>query len=114
MGIGALNFIRRDKSQFPMKSAVDVRTFSSHWVASPGVFERDIFRYGLAVLSVAIALGVKLILVTFNFPYPLSTSFLVAIAITFWYGEQGPAFFLFSSRLSHSLSSFCPIRLTIE
>jgi PAS domain S-box-containing protein len=93
LGIGALNFIRRDKSQFPMKSAVDVRTFSSHWVASPGVFERDIFRYGLAVLSVAIALGVKLILVTFNFPYPLSTSFLVAIAITFWYGGTGPGIF---------------------
>ena len=29
-----------------------------HSVASPGVFERIVFRYGLAVLSVAIALGV--------------------------------------------------------
>jgi PAS domain S-box-containing protein len=90
LGIGALNFIRRDKSQFPMKSAVDVRTFSSHSVASPGVFERDIFRYGLAVLSVAIALGIKLILLYFDFPYPLTTSFLLAIAITFWYAGTGP------------------------
>src|SRR5882724_3888648 len=73
-----------------MKSAVDVGTFSFHSVASPGVFERVIFRYGLAVLSVAIALGIKLILLDFNFPYPLSTSFLLAIAITFWYAGTGP------------------------
>src|SRR2546425_1845369 len=61
-----------------------------HSVASTGVFERIVFRYGLAVLSVAIALGVKLILLHFNFPYPLSTSFLLAIAITFWYAGTGP------------------------
>src|SRR5438876_1118683 len=61
-----------------------------HSVASPGVFERIVFRYGLAVLSVAIALSVKLILLHFNFPYPLSTSFLLAIAITFWYAGTGP------------------------
>ena len=61
-----------------------------HSVASTGVFERFVFRYGLAVLSFAIALGVKLILLHFNFPYPLSTSFLLAIAITFWYAGTGP------------------------
>jgi PAS domain S-box-containing protein len=61
-----------------------------HPVASPGVFERIVFRYGLAVLSVAIALSVKLILLHFNFSYPLSTSFLLAIAITFWYAGTGP------------------------
>src|SRR5207247_11167114 len=61
-----------------------------HSVTSPGVFERIVFRYGLAVFSVAIALGVKLILLRFNFPYPLSTSFLLAIAITFWYAGTGP------------------------
>src|SRR5947209_7118693 len=61
-----------------------------HSVASPGVFERIVFRYGLAVLSVAIALGVKLILLHFDFSYPLRTSFLLAIAITFWYAGTGP------------------------
>jgi PAS domain S-box-containing protein len=61
-----------------------------HSVESPDVFERIVFRYGLAALSVAIALGVKLILLHFNFPYPLSTSFLLAIAITFWYAGTGP------------------------
>jgi K+-sensing histidine kinase KdpD len=54
------------------------------------VFERAIFRYGLAVLSVALALGIKLLLLRLNFPYPLSTSFLAAIAITFWYAGTGP------------------------
>ena len=73
-----------------MKSAVDLGTFRFHSVALPGVSERIVFRYGLAVLSVAIALGVKLILLHFNFPYPLSTSFLLAIAITFWYAGTGP------------------------
>ena len=61
-----------------------------HSVTSPSVFERIVFRYGLAVLSVAIALGVKLILLHFDFSYPLSTSFLLAIAITFWYAGTGP------------------------
>ena len=54
------------------------------------VFERAIFRYGLAVLSVALALGIKLLLLRLNFSYPLSTSFLAAIAITFWYAGTGP------------------------
>ena len=81
-----LSQTRRDESQLPMKSAVDVGTFSSHSVA----FERAVFRYGLAVFSVVIALGIKLILLHFNFPYPITTSFLLAVAITFWYAGTGP------------------------
>ena len=54
------------------------------------VFERAIFRYGLAILSVALALGIKLLLLRLNLSYPLSTSFLAAIAITFWYAGTGP------------------------
>jgi len=73
-----------------MKSTVDVETFSFHSVASSDVFERAIFRYGLAVFSVVIALGIKLLLLHFNFAYPLSTSFLLAIAITFWYAGTAP------------------------
>jgi C4-dicarboxylate-specific signal transduction histidine kinase len=49
-----------------------------------------VFRYGLAVLAVAIALGIKLILLHFNLPYPLSSSFLAAIAVAFWFGGTGP------------------------
>src|SRR6267142_5829475 len=50
----------------------------------------SVFRYGLAVLAVAIALGIKLILLHFNVPYPLSSSFLAAIAVVFWFGGTGP------------------------
>ena len=49
-----------------------------------------VYRYGLAVLSVAVALGIKLILLHFNLPYPLSSAFLAAIAIAFWFGGTGP------------------------
>ena len=56
-------------------------------------FEHAIFRYGLAVLSVALALGIKLLLLRLNFLYPLSTSFLAAIAVTFWYAGTGPGIF---------------------
>lgn len=48
------------------------------------------YRYGLAVLSVAAALGIKLVLLYFNFPYPVSGSFLAAIAVAFWFGGNGP------------------------
>src|SRR6266481_5532801 len=54
------------------------------------VFEHIIFRYGLAMFSVALALGIKLLLLRLDFPYPLSTTFLAAIAITFWYAGTGP------------------------
>jgi C4-dicarboxylate-specific signal transduction histidine kinase len=36
------------------------------------------------------ALAIKLILLHFNFPYPLSSSFLAAIAVAFWFGGTGP------------------------
>jgi K+-sensing histidine kinase KdpD len=63
---------------------------SSAPVTSHRVFEHAVFRYGLAVLSVAAALAIKLILQHFNVGYPLSSSFLAAIAIAFWYGGTGP------------------------
>ncbi len=71
----------------------DVRNLAaidSETRVSDRVFDHPVFRYGLAVLSVALALGTKLLLVRLNFPYPLSTSFLAAIAITFWYAGIGP------------------------
>jgi len=51
-----------------MKSAVDVgTTFSFQSVAPHRAFKRTIVRYEFAVLSVAIALGIKLILLHFNY-----------------------------------------------
>ena len=52
--------------------------------------QRKTFGYVLAVVSVAAALGVKLILQHFDVGYPVSASFLAAIAIAFWYGGTGP------------------------
>jgi hypothetical protein len=63
---------------------------SSEPVISHRVFEHAIFRHGLAVPFVAAALGIKLSLQYFNVGYPLSSSFLAAIAIAFWYGGAGP------------------------
>lgn len=60
----------------------------SQWFMQP--VRSPVSRYGLAIIAVAIALGIKLILLYFDVPYPLSSSFLAAIAITFWYAGNGP------------------------
>jgi PAS domain S-box-containing protein len=52
-----------------------------------------ILRYGLAVVSVAIALGVALLLNRYNFRGLADPLFLLAIAITSWYAGLGPAIF---------------------
>jgi C4-dicarboxylate-specific signal transduction histidine kinase len=49
-----------------------------------------VYRYGMAVLAVAMALGIKLALLHFGVTYPLSSSFLAAIAVAFWFGGTGP------------------------
>lgn len=48
------------------------------------------YRYGLAMLACAVALGIKLLLLRFGVSYPLSSSFLAAIAVAFWFGGTGP------------------------
>ncbi|HEU5312893.1 MAG TPA: GAF domain-containing protein, partial [Candidatus Udaeobacter sp.] len=73
-----------------MKSAVNVRAFGFQSVASTRASKHEILRYGLAVLSVAAALAIKLVLRQFQVEYPISTTFLAAIAITFWYAGTGP------------------------
>src|SRR5882724_13354610 len=81
---------------FVMKSralaglAADRRTTGAEPRGWLSLLEHPSFRYGLAVLCVAAALGIKLILQKFNVGYPLSSSFLAAIAISFWYGGTGP------------------------
>jgi signal transduction histidine kinase len=70
--------------------ATDPRTTGAQAVEWRSLLEHSFFRYGLAVLSVAAALGIKLTLQKFNVGYPLSASFLAAIAISFWYGGTGP------------------------
>jgi K+-sensing histidine kinase KdpD len=65
-------------------------TDSFQLATSRPAFQRAAFGYSVAVLSVGAALALKLILQDFNVGYPLSSSFLAAIAIAFWYGGTGP------------------------
>ena len=58
-------------------------------------------RYGLAVLSVGVALGAALLLQHFHFRDAAVPLLLLAVAITSWYGGPGPAV------LAVVLSSMC-------
>lgn len=68
----------------------DFRTGKVRAITSRPDFQRIAFGYSLAVFSVGAALAVKLTALHFNFPYPVSSSFLAAIAIVFWFGGTGP------------------------
>jgi C4-dicarboxylate-specific signal transduction histidine kinase len=50
----------------------------------------DVLHYGIALVSVAAALGLTRIFVHFDLPQPFTALALSAIAITFWYGGTGP------------------------
>ena len=50
-----------------------------------------LLRYGLAALSVSVALGGSLLLERFHFRNVADPLFLLAIAITVWYAGIGPA-----------------------
>ena len=52
-----------------------------------------VLRYGLAALSVSVALGAALLLERFHFRNVADPLFLVAIAVTVWYAGIGPAIF---------------------
>src|SRR5260370_41005100 len=47
-------------------------------------------RYGLALVSLAVALGLAQTFLHFHLPQPFTAFALSAIAITFWYGGVGP------------------------
>ena len=52
-----------------------------------------VLRYGLAALSVSVALGAALLLERFHFRNVADPLFLLAIAVTVWYAGIGPAIF---------------------
>jgi PAS domain S-box-containing protein len=67
-------------------------------------------RYGLAVLSVSLALGAGLLLNRYNFHSVADPLFLFAIAISVWYAGPGPAILaLFLSSLADSYYFVEPI-----
>ncbi len=87
--LGLILFLRARLGREPLVNPSGGKSIlkSQSYTRPPG---SPVFRYGLAVLAVAIALGIKLVLLHFNVPYPLSSSFLAAIAITFWFAGTGP------------------------
>ncbi|HSE25628.1 MAG TPA: ATP-binding protein, partial [Pyrinomonadaceae bacterium] len=62
----------------------------SQLISERNVTWSPLYRYGLAVLTVVVALAIKLIFLQFKVTFPLSSSFLAAIAISFWFGGTGP------------------------
>src|SRR5437879_2503253 len=76
--------------------AIDVRSARSRSVPSRS-FSRSaksaLLRYGLAVLLVAIALGLKLAFQYFKAPFPFTTCSMFAVAITVWYAGARAGFF---------------------
>ncbi len=57
---------------------------------TPGPAWPVAMRYGLAVVSVAAALGLSLAFVHFHLPQPFGTFALSAVALTFWYAGTAP------------------------
>jgi signal transduction histidine kinase len=74
-----------------MKSGVNVGMLPSTATTSSRRTAAAVFRYGLAVGSVALALAVGLLASWYNIHHVQFTIFLFAIAVTAWYGGAAPA-----------------------
>src|SRR6266403_2176528 len=75
---------------------IDPRSSRSRSARSPS-FSRSaksaVLRYGLAILTVTIALGLKLAFQHFRAPFPYTTCSMFAVAITVWYAGARAGFF---------------------
>ena len=67
---------------------LDRRNRIAHWLLQPA--PSIALRYGLALVSIAVALGLAQIFLHFHLPQPFAAFALSAIAIAFWYGGTGP------------------------
>jgi signal transduction histidine kinase len=68
----------------------DFRRRGFELATSPPAFQRAAFGYGLAIISVAVALGMALLMERYDFrgvEFPL---LLFAVALTVWYADLGP------------------------
>src|SRR6202045_4749283 len=74
-----------------MSLRVDVRRTMARWNLELQIARSPVLRYGLAVLSVSVALGASLLLERFHFRNVADPLFLFAIAIAVWYAGIGPA-----------------------
>src|SRR5271165_294204 len=70
-------------------SGIDANESVAH--RSSGLPLNNLQRYGLAVLSVGVALGASLLLEHFHFRVPSALLLLFAVAISSWYAGAGPA-----------------------
>src|SRR6202043_782476 len=74
-----------------MSPRVDVRRTMARSNLELQIARSPVLRYGLAVLSVSVALGGSLLLERFHFHNVADPFFLFAIAVTVWYAGVGPA-----------------------
>src|SRR6202045_2533656 len=63
----------------------------SKWIARPAI--SAILRYGLALVSVVVALCCSQVFLYFHLPQPFTAFALSAIAVTYWYGGTLPGIF---------------------
>jgi PAS domain S-box-containing protein len=71
-------------------ASIEARPARGHWKSQLPDARSAIQGYGLAVLSVSVALGVSLLMQRYKFRAEF-TPFLLAIAITVWYAGTGPS-----------------------
>jgi len=74
-----------------MSQSVDVRRTMARSNVESQIARSPVLRYGLALLSVSVALGGSLLLERSHFHNVADPLFLFAIAVTVWYGGIGPA-----------------------
>ena len=74
-----------------MTPCVDVRRTMARSNLELQIARSPVLRYGLALLTVSVALGVSLLLGSFQFHNVADPLFLFAIAVTVWYAGIGPA-----------------------
>src|ERR1700737_5200159 len=74
-----------------MTPCVDVRRTMARSNLELQIARSPVLRYGLALLSVSVALGASLLLERFHFHNVADPLFLIAIAIVVWYVGIGPA-----------------------
>src|SRR3984893_16123783 len=74
-----------------MSPRVDVRRTMDRPKLHLQFVHSPVLLYGLAVLSVSVALGGSLLLERFHFRNVADPLFLLAIAVTVWYAGIGPA-----------------------
>ena len=70
-----------------------------------------LLRYGIAAITVSVALGVALLFRRYGLPHPFTSFSFVAIAISFWYAGTGPGLLAITLSYSILLTFFVPAKV---